>query len=342
MLTISADRLTKVASDIFRAAGASAENNECVTSALVGANLAGHDSHGILRIPAYVADIKRGRLDPKATPEVVHETGASATIDGGQTFGQVGARAAADLAIEKARSAGIAAVTAMHCHHTGRIGEWVERVAAAGMVGFATTAGPYGPYSVVPFGGAEGALGTNPLAWAFPRAAGKPPILLDYATSAVAQGKLQVARAKGEPVPPGCIIDKDGNPTTDVEAYFAGGHLLPIAGHKGYALSVVVELLSAGLSGATRIPPEQRAGSFFVLAMSPSAFLPAADFEAYVERVADRLTSVPPARGFSGVLVPGTPEASTRETRLREGIPVAERTWEQLQETASGLGISID
>src|SRR6185295_3668287 len=112
MLTISADRLTKVASDIFRAAGATPENNECVTSALVGANLAGHDSHGILRIPTYVNDIKRGRLDPKATPEVVQETGATATIDGGSTFGQVGARASADLAIDKARSSGLAAVTA--------------------------------------------------------------------------------------------------------------------------------------------------------------------------------------------------------------------------------------
>jgi LDH2 family malate/lactate/ureidoglycolate dehydrogenase len=342
MLTISVDKLTNVTRDIFRAAGASDENNEIVTAALVGANLAGHDSHGVLRIPAYVRDIQNGRLDPNATPEVVQETAATATIDGGSTFGQVGARTSADLAIDKARSAGLAAVTAMHCHHTGRIGEWVERVAEAGMIGFATTAGPYGPYSVVPFGGSEGALGTNPLAWAFPRAGNKSPILLDYATSAVAQGKLQVARAKGEPVPPNCIIDKDGNPTTDVEQYFDGGHLLPFAGHKGYALSVVVELLAAGLSGATRIPPTGRAGAFFVLAMSPSAFLPAKDFEAYVESVADRMESNVPAKGFSKVLVPGQPEASTREDRQKNGIPVAERTWEQLQETGKALGVTVD
>jgi LDH2 family malate/lactate/ureidoglycolate dehydrogenase len=342
MLTISADKLTKVTCDIFRAAGATEENNECVTSALVGANLAGHDSHGVLRIPAYVADIKRGRLDPKATPEVVQESGATATIDGASTFGQVGARASADLAIHKARTTGLAAVTAMHCHHTGRIGEWVERVAAAGMIGFATTAGPYGPYSVVPFGGAEGALGTNPLAWAFPRAGGKPPILLDYATSAVAQGKLQVARAKGAPVPPDTIIDKDGNPTTDVEQYFDGGHLLPFAGHKGYALSVVVQILSSGLSGATRVPPTQRAGAFFVLAMDPAAFLPAREFEDYVESVADRMSSTPPAKGFERVLVPGEPESSTREDRQKNGVPVAERTWEQIQETAKSVGVTVE
>lgn len=341
MLTISADRLTQVATDIFRAAGATPENTECVVSALVGANLAGHDSHGILRIPAYVADIKSGRLDPKASPEVVHDAGSTAIVDGGATFGQVGARFAADLAVEKARRAGLAAVTARNCHHTGRIGEWVERIAAAGMIGFATTAGIRGPYSTVPFGGAKGALGTNPLAWAFPRTGGRPPILLDYATSAIAQGKLQVARAKGAPVPPGCIIDKHGRPTTDVEEYFDGGNLLPFAGHKGYSLSVVVELLAVGLSGGALAPEGTRGSCFFALAMSPAAFVSRADFDAYVERIAERLTSVPPAPGFERVLLPGEPEASTRAERLREGIPVAERTWEQLEATARDLGVSV-
>ncbi|MGE3269014.1 MAG: Ldh family oxidoreductase [Chloroflexota bacterium] len=341
MLTIGADRLTEVATDIFRAAGASADNTECVVSALIGANLAGHDSHGILRIPAYVNDIKNGRLDPKAAPEVVHEAGSTAIVDGGATFGQVGARFSADTAIEKARSSGIAAVTAKNCHHTGRIGEWAERVAAAGMVGFATTAGIRGPYSTVPFGGAKGALGTNPLAWAFPRTGGKPPILLDYATSAVAQGKLQVARAKGAPVPEGCIIDKHGNPTTDVEEYFDGGNLLPFAGHKGYSLSVVVELLAVGLSGGALVAEGTRGSCFFVLAMSPEAFLSRGDFDSYVESISERMTSTPPAPGFSRVLLPGEPEASTRAERLKDGIPVAERTWEQIQETASGLGVSI-
>ncbi|MCC7368129.1 MAG: Ldh family oxidoreductase [Chloroflexi bacterium] len=341
MLTISADRLTKVATDIFRAAGASPENTECVVSALIGANLAGHDSHGILRIPAYVADIKAGRLDPKASPEVVHEVGSTAIVDGGATFGQVGARFAADTAVAKAKTTGIAAVTARNCHHTGRIGEWAERVAAAGLVGFATTAGIRGPYSTVPFGGAKGALGTNPLAWAFPRTNGRPPILLDYATSAVAQGKLQVARAKGAPVPEGCIIDKNGNPTTNVEDYFAGGNLLPFAGHKGYSLSVVVELLAVGLSGGAMVAEGTRGSCFFVLAMSPTAFVSQADFDAYVDSISERMTATPPAPGFSRVLLPGEPEASTRAERLQEGIPVAERTWEQLEETAGGLGVSI-
>ncbi|MCC6175976.1 MAG: Ldh family oxidoreductase [Chloroflexi bacterium] len=341
MPTIGVDHLTKVATDIFRAAGSTPENADGVVSSLIGANLAGHDSHGVIRIPFYVNEIENGRLDPKASPTVTHETHSTAIVDGASTFGQVGARFAADLAIKKAREAGVAVVTAMHCHHTGRIGEWVERIAAAGMVGFATGSGPYGPYSTVPFGGAKGALGTNPLAFAVPRGNGKPPILLDYATSAVAQGKLQVARAKGVPVPENSIIDKNGQATTDVEKFFDGGFLLPFAGHKGYALSVIVELLAVGLSGGDKVAKNERASCLFLLAVSPAAFRDSTDFAEYVEGVADRLTAIPPASGFSRVMLPGEPEASTREERRREGIPVPDRTWEAIQKTAGEVGAKI-
>ncbi|HYU20554.1 MAG TPA: Ldh family oxidoreductase [Chloroflexota bacterium] len=341
MLTISARRLTDVATSIFTAAGATPENAQGVVSSLVDANLAGHDSHGVIRISAYVKDIREGRLDPKATPVVVRETASTAVIDGGTTFGQVSSRMAADLAIRKARAASLAAVAANHCHHTGRIGEWTERVAAAGLVGMATTAGPRGPQSVAPFGGAKGALGTNPMSWAIPRAAGHPPVLMDYATSAVAQGKLQVARAKQEPVPDGCIIDAAGKPTNNVEDFFAGGLLLPFAGHKGYALSVVVELLSVGLSAGDKVPAGERAGTVLMVAIDPGAFRPAEEFTKYVESVVARLKAIPPAPGFSEVLVPGEPEARTRATRQREGIPVPERTWEGIEATARELGLSV-
>jgi hydroxycarboxylate dehydrogenase B len=341
MPTISAQRLAEVATAIFEAAGATTENAEGVVSSLVDANLAGHDSHGVIRIPFYVSEIREGRLDPKATPAVVHETTTTAVVDGVSTFGQVGARLAADLAIRKAREAGLAAVAAMHCHHTGRIGEWAERVAAAGMVGMAAGAGPHGPYSVAPHGGAGGALGTNPIAWALPRAEGRAPILLDYATSAVAQGKLQVARAKGEPVPDGCILDSNGRPTNDVEEFFAGGLLLPFAGHKGYALSVVVELLAVGLSGGDQVPAGQRASCLLVQAIDPSAFRPLGDFRAYAETVAARLTAIPPAPGFEEVLVPGEPEARTRAARSRDGVPIPDRTWDAIGATARELGVAV-
>lgn len=342
MLTISAERLTEVATAIFTAAGATKENADGVVSSLIDANLAGHDSHGVIRIPAYVRDIKDGKLDAKEIPFVTKEAAATAVVDGAGTFGQVGARFTTDLAIRKARDAGLAVTSATHCHHTGRIGEWAERVAAPGLVGMAVTAGPRGPYSVAPHGGAKTALGTNPMAWAVPRAGGKPPVLLDYATSAVAQGKLQVARAKQEPVPAGSIVDSEGRPTTNVEDYFAGGMLLPFAGHKGYSLSVIVELLSVGLSAGDRVPEDQRASSITILAIDPAAFRPAAEFVEYVESVAVRMKATPPAQGFSEVLLPGEPEARTRATRSREGIPVAERTWEAIAETARGLGVAVD
>ena len=205
----------------------------------------------------------------------------------------------------------------------------------------AVTANAGGPYQVAPFGGAKGALGTNAIAWAMPRAEGRPPILLDYATSSVAQGKLQVARAKGEPVPPGSIIDAEGRPTTDVQDFFAGGLLLPFAGHKGYALGVVVQLLAVGLSGGERANGGGRGSCLTVLAIDPAAFRPPQEFVGYVEMIAERLKGIPPASGFSEVLVPGEPEARTREARSRAGIPLPERTWEAIEATARELGVAV-
>jgi hydroxycarboxylate dehydrogenase B len=341
MPTIDQRQLADLATQIFVAAGATSENAEGVVSSLISANLAGHDSHGVLRIPAYVNDINKGRLDPKGRPSIVRETSTTAVVDGAATFGQVGARFATSVAIDKARSGGLAIAGANHCHHTGRIGEWVEQVAAAGMVGMATTSGPGGPYSVAPFGGAKGALGTNPMAWAIPRASGHPPILMDYATSAVAQGKLQLARAKGEPVPAGSIINARGEPTTDVEEFFDGGLLLPFAGHKGYSLGVMVELLAVGLSAGDRVSDNTLSSCIQVLAINPAALRPESEFIDYVERVATRLKAVPPAPGFDGVLLPGEPEARTRAARARDGIPLPDRTWEALQATARELGVKL-
>lgn len=342
MPTIDSRQLTDLATAIFTAAGASPENADGVVSSLISANLAGHDSHGVIRIPYYVKEIKDGNLDPRARPFIVRESPTTAVVDGAGTFGQVGAHFAADVAVQKARATGLSLVAAMHCHHTGRIGQWVEEIAAAGMVGMATTSGVTGPYQVAPFGGAGGGLSTNPMAWAVPRAAGHAPILLDYATSAVAQGKLQVARAKKAPVPPGSIINAAGEPTTDVEEFFAGGLMLPFAGHKGYALGVMVELLSVGLSGGDTAVPAGRSSCIQLLAIDPSALRPAADFTAYVERLAARLKAVPPAPGFSEVLLPGEPEAQTRATRQRDGIPVPDATWEAIRATAGDLGVEAE
>jgi LDH2 family malate/lactate/ureidoglycolate dehydrogenase len=251
------------------------------------------------------------------------------------------------MAIRKARETSIAAATLTRANHTGRIGEWAEVGAEAGMVTLVlgsranSSRGTPGG-TLAPFGGRTGALGTSPIAWSVPRRGNQPPILLDFATSAVAQGKLQIARAKGERVPPGWIIDSEGRPTTDVEAFFNGGAQLPFGGHKGYALSVIVALMSIGLSAGDELDRAEHGSCLFVVCVDPSAFRPAEDFLDYVEDTAARIKAVPPADGFDEVLLPGEPEARSRVARLRDGIPVPEEIWLELVKTAAAVGVQPD
>jgi LDH2 family malate/lactate/ureidoglycolate dehydrogenase len=341
----TAEELRHFVTATLLAAGASEANAKIVTYSVVDSNLAGHDSHGVVRIPSLVRDALSGKLKPAASPTVTHETPTTAVVDGGSTFGHVGSRLAAEIAVRKASATAIAAVALTRANHTGRIGEWAEIGAAAGMVTLVlgsranSSRGPAGG-TLAPFGGKSGALGTSPIAWSVPRRDGKPPILLDYATSAVAQGKLQLARAKGESVPLGWIIDSDGRPTTDVEEFFRGGSQLPFGGHKGYALALIVSMLSIGLSSADQLDLSEHASCLFMVCIDPAAFRPAGEFLDYVERSAARIKAVPPAEGFDEVLLPGEPEARTRVTRLRDGIPLSEPIWEELLNTARSVGVA--
>jgi uncharacterized oxidoreductase len=337
----SARELTDLGLAIFKAAGASEENASGVVESLISANLAGHDSHGVIRIPSYVEDIRNGRLLPAARPTIAHETPATAIVDGASTFGQLGARLTTQIAARKAQETGMAGAAAFRCHHTGRIGEWAELGASQGMVTMVAASGAHGPHLVAPFGGKSAALGTNPIAWAVPREAGQAPILLDFATSAAAQGKLMVARAKREPVPAGWILDSDGRPTTNVEEFYQGGVLLPFAGHKGYALSVIVELLAVGLSGGRVVPPTERGSCLFIACVDPGAFRPDDGFSATVESIATRLKSIQPGEGFDEILLPGEPEARARNQRSRDGIPLADSTWQAIVGVARDLDVAV-
>ncbi len=340
MPTLRAEELRTLGAAIFAALGATPENAAGVMESLVGADLAGHPSHGVLRIPSYVEEIRAGTLRPAAVPTVTHETPATATIDGAATFGQIGARLGATLAARKARDLGLGAAATFGGAHTGRIGEWAEVGAREGFITFAAASTAHGPMIVAPFGGAQAALGTNPFAWAIPRAGGEPPILLDYATSTVARGKLLVARAAGKPSPEGWILDRDGQPSTDVEDFFAGGVLLPFAGHKGYAMAVIAEMLAVGLGGGQTTPPDEPNNCLFVACFAPAAFGPADRFAESIERIANRLTEQPPAAGSEGVLLPGDPEAISRRERERDGIPLADATWAAIATVARDLGVA--
>jgi hydroxycarboxylate dehydrogenase B len=355
MLTFSPEQLHGATSKIFRAAGADEENTRIVADHLVDANLAGHDSHGVIRIPSYVRAIQQGQLDPAAKPAVVRETAAMTLIDARSTFGQVSALFATDAVVAKARQHGVAVAGTFHGTHIGRVGYYPTRAAAQGVALFVA----YGALgrSAVPFGGRAGALGTNPISFGFP-AEGAEPFLLDFATTAIAAGKVSVARDKHEQLPPGSAIDKDGRPTTDPHALSQGGALLPFGGHKGYALSVMATLLSnalvrgeeeavgrsgpggAGGAGGAGGPGSRGEGArVFFCAIDAGVFGPGAP--AAAATVFDRVRSVPPAEGFQEVLIPGEPERRSAARRRAEGIPVAEDTWNAVTATARELGVSL-
>ncbi|HET7770610.1 MAG TPA: Ldh family oxidoreductase [Chloroflexota bacterium] len=359
MLTFKPEQLHVAATKIFRAAGASEENARIVVDHLIDANLCGHDSHGVIRIPSYVQSIKRDQLDPAATPATVRETAAMTLIDANRTFGQVSALVATDAVVKKAREHGVAIAGTIRGNHIGRVGYYPTRAAQRG-VALLVAYGTLGS-SGAPFGGRKGALGTNPISFGFP-SGGDTPFLLDFATTAIAAGKVSVARDKHEPLPPNSAIDKDGNPTTDPHAV-AQGALLPFGGHKGYALSLMSALLSralirsgddrtgeggagkphggAGADAGVRRTRDEGAGQakVFFCAIDTSVFGEGAGAEA--ERIFEKMRATPPAAGFESVLIPGEPEARTAAKRQAEGVPVAEDTWASITKTAAELDVTL-
>lgn len=345
MPTFSSTYLHQCASAIFVAAGAPPERAERVAALLVEANEVGHDSHGIIRVPQYISTIERGEIDPFAEVTVEFETDASAVLDGHWGFGQVVMSQAASMGVEKAKGCGVAALTVRNANHIGRLGSYVEEVAREGMVAllFANMHG--GGVCVVPWGGREGRLGTNPIAAGLPRP-GSDPIVLDMTTSVVAEGKVRVQHNRGETVPEGWIVDAEGNPSTDPMALYGPprGGILPFGGsvgHKGYGLSVVVEILGGALSAAGCAGTGTRNGNgVLLLVVDVKRFVPMDDYAREVEQLVEFLKSSPLAPGFNEILVPGEIESRQRQER-RAGIEVDEKTWAQIVECGKGTGIDI-
>lgn len=342
MLTHSAETLTSTATSIFEAAGTPVDIATFMATSLVGANLAGHDSHGVIHIPTYVDAIKNGGIVPGARPEVIGEGAGIIQLDGAWGFGQYAAHVCMDLAVKKAKQQQIALVTVVRVGHIGRVGQWVEQAAQAGVIGMAGVSFGNGPFAATPYGGAGKVLSTNPLAIGMPLP-GAAPFVSDFATTAVAEGKLRVAKSKGMPVPDGWLVDAEGRPTNDVnEFYDRGGMLQMMGGHKGYALSLAVELMSIAMSGADTAPGDNgRYNGAFFIAIDPTAFRPLDQFTAAAGAICERVTSVPPAPGSAGVLIPGQPEDRNRQHRLAHGIELAESTWEAILNTARSVGASV-
>ncbi|MEN9936914.1 MAG: hypothetical protein RLZZ387_3493 [Chloroflexota bacterium] len=341
MPTIHHETLADLVARIFAAGGAPDAHAQLVARSLVLSDLVGHESHGVVRVRQYLGSIAAGDILPAAEPAVTRETAVVTAVDARRGFGQVAARFAMERAIEKARAQGMAAAGIHHCNHVGRMGEWVQLAADAGLValGFCNL-GTRGA-AVAPHGGARRLLGTNPMAAAVP-VAGRRPLLVDFATSSVAEGKLRVARNRGKPIPEGWVVRADGLPTTDPADFYAGGALLPFAGHKGYGLAMLVELLGGLLTDAGSERPNAANGhGVLFVALAPDLFRPAEGFLRDAAALCARATAVPPAAGFAEVLLPGDPEHRTEARRRAEGVPLDDATWGQLTEVAATYGIDV-
>lgn len=347
-MLIQSEPLIRAATRIFTAGGCAKDEAERISRNLVDANLAGHDSHGIMRTMRYINWLVAGTVKPGQTITAVHDTPAMAVVDGHMGFGQTICAQAMDLLATKAKTIGLGLVSIRHVGHTGRQGAWAEQLAKHGLISmhFLNTTGI--GMMAAPFGGTDRRLSPSPITICVPRPKGDrggdagPPILLDFTTTVVAEGKLQVARNKGVPVPEGTIVDKNGNPTTDPADFYNGGALLTIAGHKGHGLNIMADLLAGAVSGGGCTAPGKTVmeNAMTSIAFDPGPLVDRDAYEAEVLRFAGHVTASPPKDPAQPVLMPGEVEHRTRQQRLAEGIPLDDASWGQVLEGGAKVGVS--
>jgi uncharacterized oxidoreductase len=347
VLTKSVEELRSITNSIVIAVGTPPDSATVVTDLLVGSHLAGHDSHGIQHLPRYVKEVQAGHIVPDARPEVVSETASTALVRGNWAWGHVTANFVTHLGIKKARQNRIVLVSSVEVNHTGRIGDYVEQAAAQGIVTLLFNAGHAEKLATAaPYGGAKPVLSPNPIGMGFPTDGG-PPVVLDFATTQVAGGKVALAQAKGEQVPLGWIIDKEGNPSTNPNDLYGGGALLPFGEHKGFGIMVAIEILSRILAGSDAYSNTvhgdlyTRHAGLSLIAIDSGVFSSSSEFAARTTELVQRIRGVPPAQGFEEVMAPGDFEQRSRTRRMKEGIQIPESTWGEVVETAGSLGVKV-
>jgi hydroxycarboxylate dehydrogenase B len=352
------EALEGFAVQVFRVVGADEDVAGEVARHLVRSNLSGHDSHGVIRILQYIRQIDTGEYVPSARPEIVRENPVAALIDAHRGFGQYSTAFALDWAMRRARQSGIAAAAVRHSTHIGRLGEYTERAGAEGLIAMLTVgAGGPGVGGMILHGAKGRFFGANPWSIGIP-ALGGPPMMFDGSTSTVAEGKVRVARAKQAPLPPGCIVDREGRPSTDPNDFYAGGALTPLGGevaaHKGYGLAFASVLLGGlamiddpeyTLIGASVVQetPDKRGimAGVFLIVIDPGLFGDAGHYRAMVTEMLAAAKRMPPADAGADVLVPGEPEVRNREHRSREGILLPEAIWNDLRAVGERFGVPL-
>jgi LDH2 family malate/lactate/ureidoglycolate dehydrogenase len=344
--TVPAERLHRIGAALLVAAGAPPEEAEIVMRHSVDANLAGHDSHGIIQIPTYIDRIQVGHIVPGAPWTITQESATTTVIDGHWGFGYTVTERAMQLTIDKADRANVAAATVFRQGHIGRLASYTLMAAEADMIGLITADSGRSAKQVAPFGGREARIGTNPISIAVPSDL-DGPLFLDMATSAVAAGKISLAVSRKESIPLGWIVDRDGQPTTDPNQLKEGGALLPLGGSEGYkgsGLAAIVEILCGLLTGlGFGIEPTGRHNDgCFLAVFKVSAFRPLAQFKQEVAEFARYLKATPPSEGSRGVLYPGEIEHLREQERRQNGIDVEDATWQKLQSLAAGYGLTAE
>ncbi len=337
--------LEEIGTKMFDAAGSPHEESKTVSEILVRSSLLGHDSHGVIRFVEYSKWVQEGQIVPGTAIETIQETPSTAVLDGHSGWGVLSARRGMQLAMQKARETGVGTVVIRNCMHVGRLGEYSTMPTEARMIGSVFVNSYGGRDMVAPWGGIDPRLAANPLSWAAPTEHDWP-FLVDVTTSVVPEGKVRVALQSGKKLPEGCLIDRQGKPTTDPADLYNGGAILPmggVVGHKGYGLNLVMELLAGALSGAgCRGQQSDRNGNgVFLQAMEIGQFVPFERFIDSVQTLIAHIKSSRRAEGVEEILIPGELEYHIQQQRLRDGIPVSEGTWEQISERAQQLGIEL-
>lgn len=338
----SAEQLLQFARSVYITLGVPGADAELLADTLVQADLWGHSSHGVMRTFWYAQRLKTGAMKPATQAEIVTDAGAIAVLDGHDGIGQVIAALAMDEALARAREHGIGAVAVRNSGHFGTAMYFTRRATLSGCMGLiATNASP----AMAPSGGRVKLIGTNP--WSIAAPTGRySPMVLDIANTAVARGKLYMARQRGDRIPDGWAIDEKGMPTNDAAAGIAGA-ILPMSGHKGYAIATMMDVLSGilagGLFGGTitgPYVPEGRSGAgHFVMAIDIASLRPLADFTCDMEALIERIKAVPRAAGVDEIFYPGEPEARAEERHRKDGIEIPATTLAELDDGSCSLGL---
>lgn len=340
---VSPDRLRELIRRIYESEGVSQQDATLIADSLVQAELWGHPSHGVLRVAWYYARLRSGAMKAVTAPETAVDAGAVAVLDGKDGVGQVIASHAVEQAVARARKHGVAAVSIRNSNHFGTCMYFTAKAARQGCIAVLTTnAGPNMP----PWGGLKKMMGTNP--WSIAAPAGRfAPMMMDVATSGVARGKIYLAQQRREKIPETWALDVQGYPTTDAQAALEG-FILPMAGHKGYAMGVAFDVLSGVLSGSGFLddvhgpydPVSRSRAGHLLIALNIDAFQPRAQFEAAMESYIERLKSVPVAPGHEGVFYPGELEAAHDLKKRVQGLTLPSDTLAGLADVARMAGIS--